>query len=271
MLRKGKRSDAAQSPDAGGERPPIGDQHREDLEGRMDLLRMAVELEAPCEFGDPPGTGERQREAFVAHFGELEAPLQEWNEQVELVRSAPAALWSWFERTAQKRGVTEPPFALGALIDRLAILTAERSRHGELGVARPLQIERFRDRVSGLERLSLHMEGQNVARLPSEPAATIEHRAAEAEALLQKLFDDAQRSGQANEIGTSRDALLDMKQPLLERLAIHASVDAIAFAPQCPVCRGAAEEQRAAERAPAGGGPGPGAAGGRAGGRPLSM
>jgi len=214
----------------------------------MDLLRMAVDLEAPCEFGDLPGTGEGRKEAFMAHFRELQEPLEEWNEQVERVRSAPAALWSWYERAAHKRGVSEPPFAVGALIDRLAILTAERSRHGELGVHHALQMERFRDRVSGLERISLHLEGQNVARLPSEPATTIEQRSADAEALLQKLFDEAQRSNQANEIANSRDALLDLKQPLLERLAIHGSVDAILFDPACPACRTELEAQHAAEK-----------------------
>jgi hypothetical protein len=226
----------------------VGSAHREDLESRMDLLRMAVELEAPCEYGDPQGAGAERRQAFMAHFRELQAPLEEWNERIERVRAAPATLWSWFERAARKRGVSEPPFALGALIDRLAILTTERSRHGELDVAHPLQVERFRDRVSGVERLSLHVEGQNVARLPAEPAATIEQRATAAEKVLQKLFDDAQRSNQAREVASARDALLDLKQPLLERLAIHASVDEILFEPDCAACRRAREEQFAAAR-----------------------
>jgi hypothetical protein len=247
-LRIGKRRSQPRAADVRGEQEPVGFAHREDLEARMDLLRMAVELEGACEFGDPPGRGEERREAFMAHFRELKAPLEEWNERVDGVRAAPAAVWGWYERAARKRGVSEPPFAVGALIDRLAILTAERSRQGELDVPRELQIERFRDRVSGVERVSLHMEGQNVARLPSEPSATIDQRAEAAEATLQKLFDDAQRSNEAQDVANARDALVALKQPLLERLAIHASVDDILFAPDCPVCLQAREEQYAAVR-----------------------
>ncbi len=250
MLRRGKRQDGSRAVGAGGEQVPVPAAHREDLESRMDLLRMAIELEGPCDYGDVPGDPPEHRTAFLAHFGELEPELEGWNRGVERVRAAPAAMWEWYEQAARKRGVTEPPFALGALIDRFAILTAERSRTGRLAEPRKLSVEQFRDRVGGAERLSLHVEGQNVAHLPSAPEDTAARRAADAEELLQRLFDDAQRSDAAREIVDSRDDLLDVKQALLDRLAMHASVDSISFAPGCPECQRALAI--AAERGPPG-------------------
>jgi hypothetical protein len=250
VWRKGKRHGHSRSERAVAQRAPVSGTHREDLEAHMDLLRMAIELEGPCDYGDAPGASPQHQIEFLAHFGELEPQLAEWNDSVERVRAAPTALWSWFEHTARKRGVTEPPFALGPLIDRFAILTAERSRRGQLSDAHKLHVEHFRDRIGGAERISLHVEGQNVAKLPSAPEPTAAERTADAEAMLQRLFDDAQRSDPASEIQDSRDALLDQKQPLLDLLAILASVDTIAFAPDCPECSRAfaAEQERAAQQ-----------------------
>lgn len=247
--RRKAKTGAEQAEAPAVELAPVAAAHREDLEAQMDLLRMAIELEGPCDFGAEPGGAQESREAFLAHFGELEAELEDWNACVEQLRAAPAALWSWFEGNARKLRISEPPFSVGALIDRLAILTAERSRKGELDAPRPLQLETFRDRVAGGERLSLYVEGQNIAQFPAEPASTAQPRIAAAAAIVQQLFDDAQQSEEARGIMAVHDSLLDRKQPLLERLAMHASVDAIVFAPACPVCRRSAASD---ERAPAG-------------------
>jgi hypothetical protein len=244
--RKGKDPERAAG-DAALELAPVSAAHREDLEAQMDLLRMAIELEGPCDFGDERGGKQENRDAFLAHFGELEAELEGWNACVEDLRGAPAALWSWFEENARRLRIAEPPFSVGALIDRLAILTAERSRRDERSVPRALQLETFRDRVAGGgECLSLYVEGQNVAQFPAEPASTAQPRIAAAATVVQQLFDDAQHCEEAGEITASHDGLLDRKQPLLERLAMHASVDAIVFAPVCPACRRSAQAASAA-------------------------
>src|ERR1700722_5567510 len=76
VLRRAKRRGRARPAGAEqGERAPVATAHREDLEAHMDLLRMAVELEGPCDFGDAPGAEPYHREAFLAHFGELEDEL----------------------------------------------------------------------------------------------------------------------------------------------------------------------------------------------------
>jgi hypothetical protein len=210
----------------------------------MDLLRVSIDLEGACDYGDAGNESAPNRTAFLAHFGELEKLLREWDAAVARVQAAPGSLWSWFERTARKRGIREPPFALGALIDRLAILTADRARHGRLGAPHRLSVEHHRDRLREGERVSMYVEGQHVGYLPDDSEPALERRVRTAEALIQELFDDAQHSRQAAEIVNARDLLLDLKRPLLDQLAEQASLDVFAFAPKCPVCSAAPAQQQ---------------------------
>jgi hypothetical protein len=233
--------------------PAVGPAHQEDLEAQIDMVRMAVELEGAAEFAGA-GTGAREEhgDSFVAHFPELEAQLANWNAAVERLRAAPGELWAWLERAARKRGIEEPPFAVGALIDRLATVTTERSRRGQLRTPHTVRLERSSDRLGGGERLSLHAEGQNVVRVRGDQPAAAERTLAEAGRTIQALFDDAQGSKAAAEVGVARDAMLDLKQPLLETLAEAGAQDPIHVADACPVCRRAAERER---DAPAGDAP----------------
>lgn len=218
------------------DRESVQGAHREDLEGVMDLLRVAIQLDSRCEYGDGPGGSQQNRSAFLAHFHDLRAPLAEWNARVEEVEAAPGALWGWLARATTERGIAEPPFSVGALIDRLAILTSERARQERLDVPHRLYFERFRDRSAEGERVSVYVEGQNAVWLASDPPETLEERIEGAESAIQALFDDAQRSEAAQEVVGARDALLDLKQPLLDRLAEQASHDVILIAADCPVC-----------------------------------
>jgi len=215
----------------------IGPLHREDLEELLDLLRATVELESRCDFADREGGPPRNREVFLAHFGELDASLLAWDERVERVRAAPGALWESLARGAAARGLVEPPFSVGPLVDRLAVMTVERSRRGQLGVPHALSIERFRDNVGGRPFVSLYMEGQRVASLPQGPEADARAATLTAESLIQACFDDAQHSEEALEIDDARDALLDLKAHLLGLLAEHAAADSFTASANCPICQ----------------------------------
>lgn len=226
------------------DQPPVARAHQEELEHQMDLVRVAIELEGAADFGgDGAGADsrERHRESFLAHFGELAELLAQWNEAVERVRAAPGALWSWLERAARKRGISEPPYAVGGLIDRVATVTTERARTGQLDVPHQLRLERFADRAGGAERMGLLADGQNVMAVPGEQPAVAERALGQAERAIQALFDEAQRCKQAAEVGNARDAMLDVKQPLLLALAQAAAQEPIKASDQCPICRLAAE------------------------------
>jgi len=211
-------------------------EHREDLETLLDVLRASVELESRCDYADAPNGEQHHRRAFMAHFGELGALLEQWDAAVERLRTAPGGLWEWFAVAAADRGIAEPPFALGALIDRLAVWTVERSRHGELRHHHRLDLQHFRDGFGDQQYLSIYVEGQKVATLPCEPSADLERRAGAADNLVQSLFADAQACEEAKEVGHARDALLDLKQHVLECLTEHATGSPILAAADCPRC-----------------------------------
>jgi hypothetical protein len=232
--KRGQGSDRQQD---GAEQAPVDEGHRENLETLLDLVRMSIELEDHCGYGDPTQGEQRNRAAVLAHFGDLEGPLDEWDVRVDRVRAAPGSLWGWFERTAERLGISEPPFAVGALIDRLALLTADRARLGQLDVPHELHIQHFNDRLAGRERVSLYVEGQNVGQIDGQPRASLAKRLDTAHRQIQKLFDGAQTSAQAIAIGSARDALMDLKLPLLNHLAQEAAADSIWFVEACPVCR----------------------------------
>jgi hypothetical protein len=226
----------------------VGAEHLEDLEAQMDMLRVAIELESHSDFGDLQDGDRRNRTSFLAHFPELGTALDEWDTIVERAQGAPGSVWGWFAQATSERGFTEPPFALGPLIDRLATLTVERARHGRLDTPHRLYLQRFDNGSTGGAHVSLYVEGQNVARLIAEPSTTPERQIEAAGQRVQALFDDAQSCEQAEEIASARDALLAAKQPLLARLALHASVDAIEFATSCPFCESGARPALSASR-----------------------
>jgi hypothetical protein len=76
--------------------------------------------------------------------------------------------------------------------------------------------------------------------MAGEPQDVVRSQIDAATREIQRLFDEAQSTKEAAEIIGARDALLDIKQPLLEALAQHASMDEIGFAKRCPRCRTAA-------------------------------
>jgi hypothetical protein len=80
------------------------------------------------------------------------------------------------------------------------------------------------------------VEGQKVAEVHGEQVADLARRVEGVDGLIQALFDDAQRSEQAQEIGDARDALLDLKPPLQRALALQASVTELSPSSDCPLC-----------------------------------
>jgi hypothetical protein len=221
----------------GSESPsPIDPRHQEDLDTLRDLLRTAVELESPCDHAEPATGQQPSLQTFLAHFPELRPRLQEWDETVERARIAPGALWEWFAAAAAERGIAEPAFAVGSLIDHLAILTLQRARTWQLDAPYVLSVEQFRDRLGDDEYVSIHLKGQRVAKLPMRPHANAEQRVQAAGRLLQGLFDDAQASEEAHAVVEARDSLLVLKEQLLELLGPRPADTPTLSADGCPYC-----------------------------------
>jgi hypothetical protein len=210
--------------------------HEEELEALLDLLRTAVKLEARC--GDHVVPAVRDGAATLhTHFADLEPWLEEWDAEVERTQMAVAALWDWYTRAAGARGITEPPFTLGPLVDCLAIRTVERARNGKLRRHQELSIEHLPDRIGGVERMNIYVEGQRVAGFPRPQHDDVEQPAYAFDHLIQALFDDAQRSDEARAIDRARDSLLAHKRRLLRRLAEYAADARMRYEPGCRICR----------------------------------
>jgi hypothetical protein len=210
--------------------------HRDELESLLAALRSAVQLEMRRDQADPVLGGEAARHALLAHFPELAEPVAEWDGTIERLSSAPAALWQWLSDAILERGMTEPPVAIGSLVDRLAFITLERARRGLLRAPHPLYLKQLPSRIMREEVVVLYLDGQRVAAL----AARLPETERELDALglsMQEVFDEAQRCDQAVELDAARDALLLLKQRLLAIIDGCAASDRVGFSPACPACR----------------------------------
>jgi hypothetical protein len=206
--------------------------HRRQLEALIDLLRVALELEIRCDFGDGPQPNGPGRAAFLVHFRGWQQMLEDWEERLRRARSAPAALWVALDEAAREMGLPEPPLQIGPVVDRLATLTVQRSREGRLGAPHALFVQSLRSGYGEAARTIVYVEGQNVAHLRGDNRPL----AAEIERRVQRLFDVIQSSEAALEVGRASEAVRETKERLLRRLNALAASDAIAFAPGCPVC-----------------------------------
>jgi len=212
--------------------PTLAVPHRRRLEALIDLLRVALELETHCDFGDGPQPNGPGRAAFFAHFEGWREALEDWEERLRRARAAPAALWAELDEAARHIGLPEPPLQVGPLVDQLATLTVQRSREGRLGVPHTLFQQSLRSGHGESARTMVYVEGQGVAQLLGDNRPL----AAEIERRVQRLFDAIQASEAALEVGRTSDAVRKAKDGLLRRLNALAAADAIAFAPACPVC-----------------------------------
>jgi hypothetical protein len=223
---------------AGGHTGTVDPEHQAELDALLGLLHTAVALEMRCELSELPAADTCDREYFRAHFATLDRARGEWNAAVDRVHAAPEALWRRFANSARERGITEPPFMVGVLIDQVATSTVERSRQWELDTPREPPLEHFNDRLDGGAYVSVYAMGRRVATLPGGPESDVRRRVEAADSLIRALFAEAQGCSEAREITAAQDALLALKQQLLEQLAARRPGAAFELALGCPRCDG---------------------------------
>ncbi len=210
----------------------IGPDHLGDLDLLRSLLRTAVDLESRWDYGEPTGGPRTNCAMFLAHFPYLEEDLALWDVAVARVRSATAALWASLGDAASDRGLQEPEFAVGSVIDRLALLVSRRAREGGLRAPYLLKFERFSGaRVT--DPATLYMEGQLVARIASSSPELGQERLAIIATMLQEMFEGLLAGREASEIVDARDYLLGVQESLLEHLSIPITP---LTTMRCPVC-----------------------------------
>ena len=176
------------------------------------------------------------RAVFGAHFPDLDAARMRWNAVIERSRYAPDGLWRWFATTARERGITEPPFLVGALIDRLGTWTLERCRRWELDFPEELAVQHFSDRLGGSLYVSVYVMGERVATLPGGTHSDVSRRVEAADGLVQALLREALSSEEAREISDARDSLLVLKHDILEDIHVCETDGQFGSGRDCPRC-----------------------------------
>ena len=102
-------------------RGPVGDKHREHLRRSLSSLRVNIARNDPCRYES--GEGTTRRDAFRVHYSELVQALDHWDAVVIKYQAAHAA---WVERLVQEsseRGVVQPTFDQGRIIEALIATT----------------------------------------------------------------------------------------------------------------------------------------------------
>jgi hypothetical protein len=226
-------------------RASVGPAHVERLELLREILKCAIELESPCDFAGAPGGRELNEGIFFGHFGEWRGLLSEWDELQVSTRLAPERLWARIEHGCAQWRLTEPPVALGTVIDRFAILTLARARAWQLETPCELSLQPARDRIRGADQVSLYMERERVASIAG-PLPEGERRLEGIAQVLQGLFDEVQHAPEAHAVSATRDRLLDLKHELLSRVGALLP-EAAEPVPGCPLCAILAAEETGSE------------------------
>ncbi len=200
-------------------RAPGGDVPARELQRLCEQIQIAVDLESQPDFAAFSTDPEGARTMVFQHRPELGEHLARWGELLEQTRLAPGAVWGWLSESCPERGIREPPVAVGALVDRLAVLIVSRARGWLLDSPHELTSEIVRERGGGSVRLSLYVEQQRVATVAESRSDDAQAELRRLAATIQALFDDAQRSRPARGIEDLRDEVLALKHELLEELA----------------------------------------------------
>lgn len=216
----------------------------ERLELLRELLDGALERESPCDLGAAPAGRALNESILFAHFAELAEPLREWDELQLRARCAPDRVWARVADACREHHLSEPPVALGGVVDKLAILTCRRAREWRLEEPERLALKLLKDRVGGLDHLTLYLERERISSLP-DPGAGSERALAATAAAIQAIFDELQHGSEARSISATRDALLELKHDLIARLS-SLTLRSAQEAPGCPMCEGAARRGAAA-------------------------
>jgi hypothetical protein len=211
-------------------RAPVGRIHEQHLHGWLERLVNAVNERSACPYPDDQG-----RQAIRSHFPDLTAPCDEWDAAVARADAAPVAA-----REQVERHVAEAHIPDGYNRDKLAEVIAR------FVVARPdyhVVLRAVRDEFRGDDVCwsvftpSGRGTEVKIAELADAPVEAIQEHVSADEAALRAVVDGVRNSERIPEIAASRDALGELRRPLLDMLATKQAVSPILSAAACPYCQ----------------------------------
>lgn len=200
--------------------------HAQQLLATLEHLQIRLGQQEQLDFGDPAGGIKLYGRAFEAHFPQLLARAEEWNEAVRALKAAHADYARALAAEADTLEIVPPTY------DRDAILRALSERTPP---SLHLALEEWPSEelpVRGYDDGRVEFAGI-LTRVP-RPAAPVH-----LEKLVAPLIELGTRARELPQVSTvarAQDALTGLIQPFLDELRLELFVEGIRVAADCPVC-----------------------------------
>lgn len=200
--------------------------HAQQLRATLEHLQIRLGQQEELDFGDPAGGIKLYGRAFEAHFPQLLALVEEWNEAVRAVKAAHADYARALAAEADTLEIVPPTYERDAILRSLS----ERTRP-----SLHLALEDWSSEdvpVRGYDDGRVEFAGI-LTQVP-KPVAPVHLE--KLVAPLSELCTRARELPQVSTIAAAQDALTRLIQPFLDELRLELFVEGIRVAADCPVC-----------------------------------
>jgi hypothetical protein len=201
--------------------------HDQQLRATLKHLQIRRGQQAELDFGDPVGGIKLYGSAFAAHFPQLLARVQEWNEAVRAVTAARSDYASALAAEADKLQIEPPTYDRDTILAVLEELTRP-SLHLALEDWSPEGVP-----VRGYDDGRVEFAGILTKVPPPVAPAHLQKLVAP----LVQLCTRARELPQVTTIASTQDALTSLIQPFLDELRLELFVEGVRVASDCPVCQ----------------------------------
>jgi hypothetical protein len=227
----------------------VGPAHRSLLGGLLESVQLAVLNGRVVDYSDAPDGEPQNQDSFAAHFESLMPTLDEHRAAVQQLELATQSLRGWVEHEVHRRGFTKPGYLEGTVTECFSEISVDRALRGELseslvihlrcveGITTPEGEKYWSANLhSGRREVKVAQLRHVVKEFSEEGMAPLNRIIAGMDRDLQACFDAIQDSDAAAEVAASRDALRELRQPLMDRLKrLRIAFDPV-FTGSCPFC-----------------------------------
>ena len=201
--------------------------HKQQLRAILEHLQVRLRRQEQLDFGDPVGGIRLYGRAFEAHFPQLLARVEQWNEAVRAVKAAHAEYAEMLAVEADKLEIVPPTYDRDVILRTLS----ERTRPSlhlalEEWPAEDVPVRAYEDG---------RVEFAGILTQVAKPVAPAHLQ--KLVAPLTEICMRARHLPQVSTIAATQDALTRLIQPFLDELRLELFVERIRVATDCPVCQ----------------------------------
>jgi hypothetical protein len=227
----------------------VGPRHRSLLEAMLDRFQLAVLNEQAMDYGDAPGGEPQNQSSFDAHFKSLRPDVVGWHGAVHRLVDASQELRDFIAREVPGCGFTEPDYNGGTVEECFTEVSVRRALGREGNEPKEIHLRCVGDSTtpeggqrwsaylhSGTRELKVAELDYDIAELSEDGTEGLNEIIAGMDQDLQACFDAIQRSDAAAGVTEAHDALLALKQPLLDRFRPLKVAFEPVFSEDCTYC-----------------------------------